>query len=191
MANTLALKAVYDPGSGPALQTISATDKLYWQKTGAFAYGATGAIPVGTWNDKFHIIDSGNAELCDTADAVNLKYIASGTVAIAGGGTVNLNTVTTAQCLNLLASCSPNAEITAASFFVYGATEADVPAGCSIYGFEQGDAAWDTTIAGSAAAHDLGASGSAATHNYYVGLSIMPTTNGAITGTLKFSVTFV
>ena len=191
MANTLALKVGYKPGGGAVLTAIDATDKLYWQKTGAFAYGTGGAIPVTTWNDGFHIVNAANAELCAAGHPPNLKYVASGTVDIAGGGTVNLNTVTTVQCLNLLASCSPNAEITAASFFVYGATEADVPAGCSIYGFEQGDAAWDTTIAGSAAAHDLGASGSAATHNYYVGLSISPTTNGAITGTLKFSVTFV
>lgn len=191
MANTLALKVVYNPGGGAVLTAIAATDKLYWQKTGAFAYGTGGAIPVNTWNDGFHIVNAANAELCAAGHPPNLKYVASGTVDIAGGGTVNLNTVTTAQCLNLLASCSPNAAVTAASWFVHGTTEADVVANCDVYGFIQAESAWDTTIAGSAAADDLGTKTSAATHNFYVGVSLRPTNNGAITGTLKFSVTVV
>jgi hypothetical protein len=191
MANTLTLKAVYDPGTGSALQTIGATDKLYWQKTGAFSYGSGGAVTVGSYNDGFHIIDAANAELCDTGHAVNLKYIAAGTVSIAGGGTVNLNTVTTAQCLNLLVSCSPNAEVTASSFFVYGSTEADAPTSWTFVGFKQGDASWDTTISGSAAAYSLGTDASGATHNFYFGLSNTPAANGALTATLKCSVTVV
>jgi len=190
MANTLTFKTVYDAGAGPALTEIGATDKLYYQKAGAFTYGALGAIPAGTYNDGHHIINSSNEELCTTAHPANLKYLTDSTVSINGGGSADVTTITTAQCLNLLASCSPNAEVTAFSFFAYGATEADAPAGLTVYGMKQGEAAW-SNIGGSAAALDLGAGGSAATHNRYVALSVSPTSNGAKTATLKASVTVV
>ena len=191
MANTLTFKTVYDPGSGSALTEIGATDKLYWQKAGAFAYGATGAIPVNEYNGGFHIINSANEELCGTAHAVNLaRGTADGKVSINGAGEVDVSTVTTAQCLNILASCDPNAEVTAFSIFAYGATEADAPAGLTVLGFKQGAAAF-ADIGGSAAALDLGASASAATHDRYLGLSVKPTSNGAKTATLKASVTVV
>ena len=190
MANTVTFKAVYDPGAGSALTEIGATDKLYWQKAGAFAYGASGAIPANEYNGGFHIINSSNEELCDTAHAVNLKYLTDSTVSIAGGESADVATITTAQCLNILVSCSPNAEVTAATFWAYGSTEADAPTGLTVKGMEQGGAAW-ATIGGSAAAIDLGTSVSGATHDYYVALSVSPTSNGAKTGTLKASVTVV
>jgi hypothetical protein len=186
----LTLKTIYDSGAGPALTAIGATDKLWWQAAGAFAYGAGGAILITEYNGGFHIIDASNAELCDTGHAVNLKYIDTDSVQIAGGSTVDLSTVTTAQCLNLLISCDPNAEVTAASFFCYGAAEADPPAGLTVKGFEQGDTDW-SDVGGSAAAKALGTSESAAAHNFYFGLSVSPTSNGAKTGTLKLSATVV
>ena len=190
MANAVTFKTVYDSGGGPALTEIGETDKLYWQKAGAFAYGATGAITAAAYNDGHHIIDASNNELCTTGHAVNLKYIAAGTVQIAGGGTVDLNTVTTAQCLNIYVTCSPNAEVTAATFWAYGSGEADPCTGLTTQGFVQGDAAWQS-IGGSGAALDLGTSVSAATHDFYVGISVSPTSNGAKTGTFKASITVV
>ena len=187
MANTLALKVVYNS----ALTAIGATDRLLFQAAGAFAYGAAGAIALNDYNGGFHIIDASNNELCTSAHPPNLKYIASGTVQIAGGGTVNLNTVTTAQCLNLLVSCSPNAQVTACSIFVYdGSTEANGPANWTVKGFKQGDSAW-SNVAGSGNALSLGTDSSGATHNFYFGLSLSPTANGALTATLKLSATVV
>lgn len=186
MAITASLKAVID-GS---LTAIGATDKLYFQKAGAFAYGAAGAITVNAYNDGLHVINSSNEDVCTSTHAVNLKYLTSGTVSIAGGDSAALNTVTTAQCLNFNIACDPAAEITAASFFVYGATEADAPTGMTVQGFEQGDAAW-ANVAGSGNAKSLGTSASNTSHDFYIGLSITPTTNGALTGTLKCSATCV
>ncbi len=186
MANTLTLKVNYNS----SLQTIGETDKLYWQKAGAFSYGSGGAITVNTYNDGFHIVNASNTELCSSAHPSNLKYLTGSTVSIAGGGSANLDTVTTGQCLNLNVACSPNAEVTASSFFVYGSTEADAPTGITVKGFEQGDASW-SDVGGSANAKSMGTSASAASHDFYFGLSVMPTTNGALTGTLKCSVTCV
>lgn len=191
MANAVTLKAVYDAGSGSALTEIGTTNKLYWQKAGAFAYGAGGAIPAGEYNGGFHIIDASNVELCDAAHPVNLaRGTANGKVSINGAAEVDVSTVTTAQCLNILASCSPNAEVTAFSIFAHGATEADPPAGLTVLGFKQGAAAF-ADIGGSAAALDLGTGASAAAHNRYVGISVSPTSNGAKTATIVVNVTVV
>ena len=191
MANTLTFKTVYDPGTGSALIEIGATEKLYYQRSGAFAYGSGGAIAANAYNGGHHIINSSNTELCTTAHPVNLaRGSTTGKVSVNGAAEADVSTVTTAQCLNLLASCSPNAEVTAFTFFAYGATEADAPSGLTVLGFKQGASVW-SDIGGSAAALDLGTGGSAATHNRYVGLTVMPTSNGAKTATLKASVTVV
>jgi len=186
MANTLTLKVNYN-GS---LQTIGATDKLYWQKAGPFAYGAAGAILVGEYNDGFHIVNSSNDELCTSAHPTNLKYVSSSTVSIDGGAAVDLNTVTTSQCLDLNVTCSPAAEIIESSFFVYGSSEENTPVGIRVKGFKQGDTSW-SDVGGSANALSLGISSFNTEHNKYFGLSVMPITNGALSGTLKCSVTCV
>lgn len=176
-----------------ALTAIGATDKLLLQAAGAFdATGlAGGAILINTWNGGFHIVNSGNTELCTSVHPPNLQYLTDSTVSIAGAGSAALTTVTTAQCLDLLGSCSPNAALTAASFFIYdGSTEANAPAGLTCKGFQQGDSAW-VSVGGSAAAKDLGTHASGATHHKYFGISVSPTSNGAKTATLKVSMTFV
>jgi len=190
MANTLKLYAYYDPGAGVDWQEVEAAHKLYFQKSGAFAYGATGAIPITEANGGTHIIDAANDELCDTAHPSNVEYVAAGTCEIDGGGVVNVNTLAEADCFRITGAASPNAEVTDSAVFAYGATEADAVSGVTVYGVEQGEAAWQD-IGGSAAALDLGTSVSAATHNRYVAVSVIPTANGAKTGTLKAEMTFV
>ena len=191
MADAITLKVIYDSGEGPELTEIEDTHKLYWQKAGAFAYAATSAIPVGEANGGFHIIDASNLELCDTGHPVNLAYgSAAGKVSINGAEEVDVDTVTTDQCICLYVTCDPNGEITASSVFGYGATEADPPAGLVLYGFKQGDAAW-ADIGGSGNALDLGSSESAANHSKYFGLSVKPSTRGSKSFTLKASATVV
>lgn len=186
MANALALKVVYNS----SLQTIGATEKLYYQKSGAFAYGADGAITVGEYNGGFHVVNASNAELCTSAHPANLAYVASGTVSVNGGAPEAVSGVADASLLNVNVTCSPEAQLTAASAYVYGDTEADAPTGLTCYGFQGGDAAWQD-VGGSGAALDLGTSASAASHDLYLGLSVSPSSNGAKTGTLKVSVTIV
>lgn len=190
MANTLKLYARYDPGTGVAFQEVLDGEKLYFQKSGAFAYGSGGAITVDAAQGGTHIIDAANAELCDTAHPSNVEYVASGTCKINGGEVVNVNTVAENDCFRFTGDCSPNAEVTAASFFAYGAAEADAVSGVTVYGVKQGAAAW-ADIGGSAAEYDLGSGESAAQHNRYVAISVIPTSNGAKTGTLKGEMTFV
>ncbi len=191
MANVMTLNVIYDAGGGPEWTEIEEGHKLYFQKAGAFEYGPDGAIMEEEANGGFHIIDASNLELCDTGHPVNLAYgSAAGKVSINGAEEVDVDTVTTAQCINANLACDPNAEVTASELFAYGDSEAEAPDNMTLYGFQQGESAWED-IGGSGNAISLGTSESAAEHDFYFGLSLVPSGNGALTGTLKVSATVV
>lgn len=195
MANVLSLR--YYGGAGPAWAALAANDKLFFQQSsGALDYGATatGPIPVGAYNGGTHIISVANADVCATNHQPNLKQgTTTQKVVVDAAAEVDIDAThpTITQCLNLHATCSPNAQVTAASFFVYGATEADAPANCTVKGLKQSQTGPWASVGGSAAAIAFAAAGSGATQDYYFGLTLTPTANGALTGTLKCSMTFV
>jgi len=190
MANTLALEAYINTGGGLAWTAVGGTDKLYFQKAGAFAYGSAGAIPITEANGGTHVIDASNDEVCDTADPSNVAYVAAGTCSINGGGTVDVNTLAITNCWRMHGAASPNAEITTSGMYVYGSAEANPISGVAVYGVKQGESAW-ADVGGSAARLELGTSVSAADHYKYFALSVVPATNGAKTGTVKMDMTFV
>lgn len=194
MGNTLQLQAYYDPGAGVDWQEIASGEKVYFQAAGAFAYGSGGAIAVSAYNGGTHIIDAGNAELCDTAHPSNIAWDTDNTHYSKDGGASTLIDAThpaSTECFRLYAEVDPNAEVTASGIFCYGATEADAPAGCNVVAVQPGVAAAWANIGGSAARLSLGTSGSAATHAKYVALAVTPTSNGDKTGTIKGDMTFV
>ena len=195
MANALSLRAYYDAGAGAAWTALETGQKILFQKAGAFDAGATGAITVGEYNGGTHIVDASDAELCDTAHPANLARSTDAMHYKKDGGVETLMDSThpaATDCFNVHVTCDPTAEITAASVFVYGASEAAAPSGVTFYAAKQGAAspAW-TNIGGSAAALDLGTSASATTHDKYFALTCTPTSNGSKTATLKTSVTVV
>ena len=193
MANALSLR--YYGGAGPAWAALAADDKLYFQAAaGTLAYGAGGAIAVAAYNGGTHVISAANADVCLTNHQPNLKQGTTTQKVIvnaAAEADIGATVPATTECWNLHATCSPNAQVTAAGFFVYGATEADAPANCTVKGLKQSQTAPWASVGGSAAAIAFAAAGSAATQDYYFGLTITPTANGALTGTLKCSMTFV
>lgn len=187
MAITASLKIVIDG----ALTAIGATDKLYFQNAGAFAYGATGAITVNNYNDGFHIINSSNEDVCVTTHATNLKYLTDATVSVNGGPSINVSAISANQCLLFNIISDTAIEVPSATFFVHGASESSAPTGITVKGFEQGNSQW-YNVGGSSNARSLWGEASTSTdHQYYIALSVMPTTNGALTGTLKCSATCV
>ena len=193
MANTLSLR--YYGGAGPAWAALAADDKLYFQKLiGTLVYGALGAIPVSSYNGGTHVISAANDDVCSTNHQPNLAQgTTAAKVSVNGGAEVDIDASHPAvtECWNLHAVCSPDAEITACTFFVYRAAEANAPANCTVKGVVQGGTSAWASVGGSGAALSLGTSSSAATHDKYFGLTITPTSNGALTGTLKCSATFV
>lgn len=194
MANTLALEAYYDSGGGSAWTAVGATDKAYFQASGAFAYGSGGAITVGEYNGGTHIINASNTELCTTAHPANIEYSSDVTHYKKDGGAetaIDATHPATTDCFRLHGACSPNAEVTASYIYAYGATEADAVSGATVYAVQPGVAAEWEDIGGSGNSKSLGTSVSAADHYLYIAITVTPTSNGAKSGTLKGSMTFV
>ena len=108
-----------------------------------------------------------------------IQYVASGTCKINGGSTVNLNTVTAKQSVDIGFTDGATAVSTENGiFYAYdGSTDATAPTGVTAQGAETGDAAW-TACGGSAAAVTLTDQGSNIQHDFYVIMSASPTSVG-------------
>lgn len=190
MADAVSLRLNINSGSGVGWEAMGATDVLRLQRAGAHDATSAGNITVGAANGGMHVETAAGADVCDVAHAHNIGYVASGTCSIDGGGTENVTAIETTECINIHVTCDPNGEVTVAEAYVYGATEADAPTGFTAYAVEQGGASW-SNVGGSAAALSLGTSASAATHDYYIALSVVPTARGSLSGTLKCAVELV
>lgn len=191
MADSVALQLNIDSGTGVAWEAMGATDVLRLQKAGAHDNTNAGRILVGDANGGMHVETAAGADVCDVQHAHNIAYVAAGTCQIDGGGTEDVANILTTECIRAHVVCDPtNGAVTAADAWVYGATEADPPTGFTAYGVKQGGASW-SDMGGSAAALDLGTSASAGTHDLYFAISVVPTTRGSLTGTLKVAVELV
>lgn len=191
MADSVALQLNTDEGPGVTWNAMGATDVLRFQKSGAHDATSAGRILVGEANGGMHVETDGGVDVCDTAHAHNIAYVEAGTCQIDGGITEDVANILTTECIRAHVVCDPtNGEVTAAEVFVYGATEVDAPTGFTAYGVKQGGASW-SDIGGSAAALDLGTSASAATHDLYFAISVVPTARGSLSGTLKVAVELV
>lgn len=191
MADSVALQLNIDSGAGVGWEAMGETDVLRMQKAGAHDATTKGRIIVGEANGGMHVETYAGADVCDVQHAHNVAYVAAGTCSIDGAATEPVTNLLTTECIRAHVVCDPtNAEITAAEFYVYGATETDAPTGFTAYGVKQSDSAW-ANVGGSAAAYDLGTSVSAATHDLYFALSVVPTARGSLSGTLKVAVELV
>ena len=191
MADSVSLRLNINSGSGVAWEAMGATDVLRFQKAGAHDPTSSGRILVGDANGGMHVETDAGVDVCDVAHAHNVAYVAAGTCQIDGGETEDVANLLTTECINAHVVCDPtNGEVTAAEAWVYGATEADAPTGFTAYGVKQGGASW-SDIGGSAAALDLGTSASAASHDLYFAVSVVPTARGSLSGTLKVAVELV
>jgi len=191
MADSVSLRLNINSGSGVAWEAMGATDVLRFQKAGAHDPTSSGRILVGDANGGMHVETDGGVDVCDVAHAHNVAYVAAGTCQIDGGETEDVANLLTTECINAHVVCDPtNGEVTAAEAWVYGAAEANAPTGFTAYGVKQGGASW-SDIGGSAAALDLGTSASAATHDLYFAISVVPTARGSLSGTLKVAVELV
>ncbi len=171
------------------------------------AVGAIQSIPVGEYQDATIITNAAfDAWIADTQ---NTKYVSSTEVDL-GAGTVTLDAgnVATADVPIRIDWQDDGADtaLSNAKFFVFdGTTPATAPSGALFMAFERraaaistnqigGDVAgqaWDGTngIGGSAAALDIEDKASAASHQFFLGLSVTPTTYGRQTA-IRFRLEF-
>lgn len=174
---------------GTSPTTIALTDVL------RFA-GAAFADPVNvsSYNDSTHVRSSGGSNLSSGNTPKNNKFISQtgGTGGKSqvdvGAGTVDLNTVTTANCaLKIVLSDSVSFITSSTLFYSYdGITPATPAAGVDVRAAEQGSNNF-TAAMGSGAALSLAAQSTPATsHTFYIIISKSPTAVGLKSDVLHF-----
>jgi hypothetical protein len=166
-------------------------------------------LSVGGFQDSSHKTDSGMSTDGCTPDHIrNCKYVSATHVSLMGGGAVALNNtnVGDSDC-TVRWSYADNAPVNTAlsnvRLFAYdGSTPATPPVGCKVVAFERrstgvlkdcvsdtpGDGgAWDSSkgIGGSANALICSDRTAAATHYFYFGLSMSPTSKGQKSAALR------
>ncbi len=159
---------------GTTPTTIGATDFL------AFSNSTFGeSILVDEYNEGTHVRSDAGADSSSANTPRNSMYVASGTVNI-GGGTVNLNTISEANCpLRITVGESTNITVTDVEMYAFdGTTDTAAPDDVDVYLAEQGDTSW-TEAHGSNNALELDDSDSPAQdHDFYVLISVKPTDIG-------------
>ena len=171
------------------------------------AFGA--GLSVGGFQDSNHKTDSGmTTDGCTPNHVRNCKYISTTQVSLMGGAPVTLNNTNVGDTDCSLrwsyADDTPvNTALSNVLLFAFdGVTPADPPVGSKVLAFERrstgilkdrvsdtpGDGgAWDSTkgIGGSGNALICSVRTSAATHYFYFGISVSPTSKGQKSGSLR------
>lgn len=168
---------------GTSPTTIEATDIVQ------FAAGTFGsAITVGQYNSSTHVESSVGADDSSGNSPKNSKFISQSggtggdSQVDVGGGTVDLDSVSTANCpLKINFSHGSAVAVSGHKFYAYdGTTPTAVPTGVTFYAAEQGDANW-VNAEGSAAALTLGDSASNTSHDFFLLISASPESVGVKT----------
>lgn len=197
MAETFTIKG-YD-GTAWSI-SISETDRL-----GFFGVDFGTAISLGEFQDSTHLTNTSmSTDLCATNHIRNCKYTSPLTVKLGSSDSVTLSTESVGQndCTTLwtYSDSEMNTSLSSIKFFAYnGVSPSIAPTGVVVCAFERTssainvDRASDTPSAGGSWNNELGIGGlanalllsdqsSSSTHNFYIGISISPTSKGLKSG---------
>ncbi len=177
---------------GATPTVIAATDKLQ------FAAGTFDSkITVNEYNSSTHVKDSEDADKSAANTPKNNKFISAtgGTGGDSqvdvGAGTVDLDSVTSGNAALKINFADDASVITEdAVFYAYdGTTPATPPVGLDVEAAEVGDANF-TQAEGSGAALALADQGAGTSHDFFIVLSVSPTSVGAKTGKIRVELTY-
>jgi hypothetical protein len=166
---------------GTTPTTIDSTDKIQFAGAGGFDT----AITVGQYNGSTHVESSVGANDSNGNSPKNSKFISQtgGTGGDSqvdiGGGTVDLDTISTANCpLKINFSHATAVATTGHILYAYnGSSTTTGPTEVDFRAAEQGDANW-TEAEGSAAGVTVTDDTAATSHDYFFLISASPTTVG-------------
>ena len=178
-----------------ATQTeLSATDIL-WFAGGDFDK----KIKVNEYNDSTHVKTAGGTDKSDGKSPKNVKFISQSggsggkSQADFGTGTKDLDAMTNADATLKIAfdSDGPNVETEDAIFYTYdGTTPATPMAGTTIHACEVGDEQW-SGVGGSGNPLALANQTTPAkVHNFFIAVSVKPTSLGAKSGKYFIELSF-
>lgn len=166
--------------------TISPSDHVWWN--GA-TYGTN--VPVGQYQTSTHIADDNDVHRCTSVHVNNTEYLDGTHTSINGGSSTSLP-IPHASCSFLFTLTDDSAVQTSeASFYAYDGVSDDNPfLGITIQAVE-GDVSTHWVGAnGAGSALTLGDQTSNTTHNFYIGISLAPTSNGTKEGLIKLTLTY-
>lgn len=171
--------------------SVGATDRVWFNGT---LFGDN--VVVSSYQDSTHISNNSDVHQCTTNHVHNTKFIDSTHVAIDGGGSTVLaaGTVpTTAQSpLKFNFSDAASVATSAAKFYFYdGTTDATGMVGVTPQAGEGGVTTTWVSANGSGSALSLANQSAATSHDFFVFLSVTPTSTGAKTGSIKVTLTYV
>lgn len=171
---------------------VGATDRI-WLNGASFGTN----VVVGSYQDSTHITNSSDAHQCTTNHVRNFKYISDSEYQLDGGGTTSFSSSapTTASC-SFLFNFSDAASVATSGgrFYAYdGTTDATPMSGVTFRAFEANGSITPAWVAanGLGAALTLQDQAAATSHDFFIGLSMTPTSTGAKTGKVKISLTYV
>lgn len=179
---------------------VDPSDRIWFNST----TDKNGNVTVGQYQDFTHIYTAGDtAHRCSSTHINNTKYSSSSQVSINGAGAVtfsptvpNINQVPFKFTLTPSGGDPSNIVTSGAKLYAYqSGSEAVGPTGVDFRAFEKigtsNTPSW-VEAEGSGTPLHLGDQGSAASHNYYIGVSASPTSTGAKTGgIIKIVVTYI
>lgn len=123
-----------------------------------------------------------------------MKYLTSTTYSLNGGGSTSLaaGAPTTAQCpLKFNFADAASVATSNGKFYAYdGTTDATAMSGVTVQAIEQSNTTW-IAANGSGSAVSLANQSAATSHDFYIALSLSPSSTGAKTGKIKISLTYV
>ena len=167
--------------------TVGATDRV-WLNGAAWGDNVT----VSSYQDSTHISNSSDAHQCTTNHVHNVKYLSSTTMSLDGAGSANLSTLTTANSpLKFNFSDAASVATTAATFYAYdGTTDATAMVGVTFQAAEGGTTSTWVAANGSGSALTIADDTAATSHDYFIAISVTPTSVGAKTGKVKLALTY-
>jgi len=169
--------------------TVGATDRVWFNGTN---FGDN--VVVGAYQTSTHISNSSDTHQCSTNHVNNVQYLTSTTFSLNGGGSTSLaaGAPTTAQCpLKVNFSDAASVATSAGKFYAYdGTTDATGMVGVTVQAIQQSNTTW-VAANGLGSAVSLADQAAATSHDFFLALSLSPTSTGAKTGKFKVSLTYV
>jgi len=171
--------------------TVGATDRIWFNGTN---FGDN--VVVGAYQDSTHVSDNADAHIaaCTTNSHVkNVKYLTSTTMSLNGAGSANLSTLTTANSpLKINFSDAASVATSAAKFYAYdGTTDATAPVGVTVQAAQGGTTSTWVAAGGLGAALSLADQAASTSHDFFLAMSVSPSSTGAKTGKFKVTLTYV
>lgn len=180
--------------------TIAATNRIWFNGVGG-TFGTN--VVVSSYQDGTHVSDNADAHVaaCTTGGHLhNTKFLTGTTMSLDGAGSANLSTLTTANSpLKFVFDTSDlggaSVVTSGAKFYAYSSSDGTPVSGVTVQAGEGAvTSTWVSigTTGAAGAGLALADQTTATSHNFFLAVSVTPTSTGAkTTNTFKLSLTYV